>query len=264
MADGSPLPFPSPSVILSEDTSPVNPPQPAEQPARRSKHARSLSKKDGVKKAVPKKTAAAAAAAEVDAGPDAVKGAKVDKPKQTKSRNGNCDRTCTLTSRLHTAIFSLSLCLSVLLPPLFLSSYHIYDDASAFLRCAHTFTIRTCNSTKILIKDCARLLYVQSEAAQMWRREAGVYELFEEGRRVRRLQESVPVARLWRPSDKVQHHQSKAGYVHIGKGLHGSTVYNSGISICPDLHIHSHVSRLTNARSLGSVITIDNTYGGTT
>lgn len=107
MADGSPLPFPSPSVILSEDTSPVNPPQPAEQPARRSKHARSLSKKDGVKKAVPKKTAAAAAAAEVDAGPDAVKGAKVDKPKQTKSRNGNCDRTCTLTSRLHTAIFFL-------------------------------------------------------------------------------------------------------------------------------------------------------------
>lgn len=90
MADGinSPLPFPSPRTILGEDTSPpvVPPPTTAEQPARRPKHARSPSKKDNVKKAVLKK----GAAADADAGPDAVKGAKVDKPKQTKSRNGNC------------------------------------------------------------------------------------------------------------------------------------------------------------------------------
>lgn len=90
MADGSsPLHFPSPRTILGEDTSPP-PPLPAEQPARRSKHARSSSKKDNnnnvMKKAVPKK----GAAAEADVGPDTVKGAKVDKPKQTKSRNGNC------------------------------------------------------------------------------------------------------------------------------------------------------------------------------
>ncbi|PPJ53658.1 hypothetical protein CBER1_00768 [Cercospora berteroae] len=93
MAEGSPLPFPSPSAILGDhhDSPPTSsaaaaasaPPPPLE-PARRPKHARSPSRKDTVKKAVPKK----AAAVEADAGPDTVKGAKVDKPKQTKSRNG--------------------------------------------------------------------------------------------------------------------------------------------------------------------------------
>lgn len=112
MAEGSPLPFPSPSAILGEhhDSPPTSsaaaaapaPPPPLE-PVRRPKHARSPSRKDTVKKAVPKK----AAAVEADAGPDTVKGAKVDKPKQTKSRNGNCYHTpCT------TYFFASHLCIS--------------------------------------------------------------------------------------------------------------------------------------------------------
>ncbi|KAI5371168.1 putative zn(2)-C6 fungal-type DNA-binding domain, fungal transcription factor [Septoria linicola] len=92
MAEGSPLPFPSPSAILGENhTSPPATTSAAAaatalnaEPARRPKHARSPSKRDNAKKAVPKK----AVAVEADAGPDSVKGAKVDKPKQTKSRNG--------------------------------------------------------------------------------------------------------------------------------------------------------------------------------
>lgn len=63
------------------------------------------------------------------------------------------------------------------------------------------------------MSECIRLLHVQGEAVKMRRREAWLSELLQEERRLRRLQKSLPMARLWQPAGQDQHCRPEARYV---------------------------------------------------
>ncbi|KXT04256.1 hypothetical protein AC578_7935 [Pseudocercospora eumusae] len=93
MADASPLPFPSPSVILGHDNAssdePAPPPEPPPPPPRPKKHAKrpSTSGKENTKRAAAKKGPSADEKNAAGDG-DGKDPSQHVKPKQTKSRNG--------------------------------------------------------------------------------------------------------------------------------------------------------------------------------